>query len=120
MMGKPDAITILTLAEHIRDVGLQQWLMERKNSRQIPHRLEKVGYVSVRNDTAEDGLWRVTYVRRVKVEQSGMSPARYEDTATRVKRQVIYAKKTLTPNEQIAAARALAAEKQPLIYTDAF
>ena len=68
MMGKPDAITILTLAEHVRDVGLQQWLMERKNSRQIPHRLEKVGYVSVRNDTAEDGLWRVTYVRRVKVE----------------------------------------------------
>ena len=35
------------------------WLEDRKNRRQIPHRMEAVGYVAVRNDGAKDGLWKV-------------------------------------------------------------
>jgi hypothetical protein len=35
------------------------WLNDRKNRRAIPHRLETVGYVPVRNDDAKDGLWKI-------------------------------------------------------------
>lgn len=98
VMGDPDALTILTLAEHVADLQLRQWLMERKNSRLIPHRLEKAGYVRVRNDAdARDGLWQVSYCRRTLVSRSGVGSAVYDDGAPRVKRQAIYAKKTLTP-----------------------
>ena len=61
------------------------WLADRKNRRVIPYRLEQCGYVPVRNDMAESGLWTV-----------------------RGKRQVIYAKQSLAPRDRHAAARALA------------
>ena len=35
-----------------------EWLIDRKNRRQIPHRLEACGYVQVRNNTAEDDCGR--------------------------------------------------------------
>lgn len=58
------------------------WISDRKNRRVIPHRLEKCGYVPVRNpDAAADGQWRVNGARRV-----------------------IYALKSLSLREQIAAA----------------
>lgn len=41
------------------------WLRDRKNARQIPHRLEAAGYVAVRNPHAKDGLWRVNGRRQV-------------------------------------------------------
>jgi hypothetical protein len=83
-MGNPNAVTIARLA--LRAEGpLAVWLTDRKNSRQIPHRLEQCGLVRVRNDAAKDGQWVV----------GG-------------KRQAIYAKKTLPLREQIMAARTLA------------
>jgi hypothetical protein len=60
------------------------YLHERKNRRAIPHRMEQSGYVPVRNDAAQDGLWRV----------SGS-------------RQVIYAKRNLSLHDQIEAAMKL-------------
>ena len=110
-LENPRALTILLLAEYVRDVSFRKWLTDRKNSRQIPHRLERAGYVRVRNSGSSDGLWQVNYYRRVMVEHSGMSPAKYEDISIGVKRQAIYAKKTLTINEQLAAAEALVARK---------
>jgi hypothetical protein len=59
-------------------------MSERKNRRAIPHRLEKCGYVPVRNDDAKDGLWKVDGTR-----------------------QVIYAKSALTTGERLKAAREL-------------
>ena len=35
------------------------WLRDRKNARRIPHRLEACGYVPVRNDGANDRLWKI-------------------------------------------------------------
>ena len=58
--------------------------MERKNRRAIPHRMERCGYVPVRNPNAGDGRWKL-----------------------RGKRQVVYAKASLNLREQIAAAQAL-------------
>jgi hypothetical protein len=46
--------------------------------------LEKCGYVPVRNDGAEDGMWKIAG-----------------------KRQAMYAKKTLPLGEQLAAGRKL-------------
>ena len=58
------------------------WLLDRKNRRTIPYRLESAGYVQVRNDAAQDGLWKI----------SG-------------KRQVIYARNDLSADDRVKAAR---------------
>jgi hypothetical protein len=83
IMGWPDATTLEKIAFRA-DAETAIWLRDRKNRRILPHRLDKCGYVPVRNDDASDGLWRI----------GG-------------KRQAIYAKANLAPREQIAAARRL-------------
>ena len=82
-MHHPDATTIndlVTFAE--AEFGI--WMRDRKNRRVIRHRLEKCGYVSVRNNDAEDGLWKI-----------------------RNKRQVVYAKATMSIRDQIKAVQDL-------------
>ena len=57
-LGTPTAVTL----DEIAGPGLSEfgaWLKDRKNARQIPHRLNAVGYVVARNPRAKDGLWRV-------------------------------------------------------------
>jgi len=58
-----------------------EWLADRRNRRQIPHRLETAGYEPVRNPAAKDGLWVIN--RR---------------------RQVVYASTNLTVRDRHAAA----------------
>lgn len=75
----PEAVTIAQLA--VEAVGdFAEWLRDRKNRRQIPHRMEAAGYIPVRNDGAKDGLWKI-----------------------KSKRQAVYAKVELTPRDRIAA-----------------
>ena len=86
-MGNPEATTIDRIAAAAvtgSKLEFAGWLRELKNRRVIPRRLETCGYVPVRNDVAEDGLWRI----------GG-------------KRQAVYARKTLSGQERLAAARAL-------------
>ena len=86
-LGNPDAITLSDIQEGARSTGtldLAQWLEERKNRRIIPHRLEKVGYLAARNDTAQDGLWKIHGAR-----------------------QVVYAKSTLSVRDRFKAVEAL-------------
>jgi hypothetical protein len=80
----PDAITIAAITEQALG-NFHEWITDRKNRRAIPHRLEKCGYVQVRNDDAKDGLWVI----------AGM-------------RQVIYAKSELSILDRLQAARNLA------------
>jgi hypothetical protein len=82
-MGNPDATTLIRIAAHA-EAPLGIWLMDRKNSRQISHRLEQCGLVRVRNELAKDGLWVINR-----------------------KRQVIYAKKPLSVQERFRAARTI-------------
>jgi hypothetical protein len=83
VMGNPDATTLERVKS--RAVGdLAEWIKDRKNRRAIPHRLETCGYVPVRNDAADDGLWKINE-----------------------KRQVIYAKSALSIAERLRAARNL-------------
>jgi hypothetical protein len=68
-----------------------EWLGDRKNRRQIPHRLESCGYVPVRNAAAKDGLWKLDGAR-----------------------QAIYALASLPINERVKAAEKLASEPKPV------
>jgi hypothetical protein len=58
-LQNPPAVTIGMLTGTDVPVAFKEWLRDRKNARQIPHRMESVGYVRVRNDAANDGLWVV-------------------------------------------------------------
>src|SRR5262245_45854012 len=82
-MGRPHAVTLTDVKANAAG-GFLDWLQEHKNRRAIPHRMESAGYVPVRNDTADDGLWKI----------GG-------------KRQVVYAKAELSLRERFAAARRL-------------
>jgi hypothetical protein len=82
-LGMPDATTLIRIiACAMGDIEL--WLKDRKNRRAIPHRLERCGYVPVRNETALSGLWVING-----------------------KRQAIYAKKVLSIRDRAMAARSL-------------
>jgi hypothetical protein len=84
--GNPSAITLNRLESYAGD-DFKEWLQDRRNRRQIPHRFEAAGYVPVRNDSAKDGLWKV----------GG-------------RRQVIYARSDLTTRDRVAAASAICGE----------
>ena len=86
LLGNPPAITLDMLAEQSRHAreSFHEWLADRRNRRQIPHRLEAAGYVAVRNDARETGLWVI-----------------------HGKRQAVYARNTLSVRDRYQAATAL-------------
>jgi hypothetical protein len=43
----------------VQNIDFAEWLRDRKNNRILPHRLEKCGYVAVRNDTEGSGRWKI-------------------------------------------------------------
>jgi Family of unknown function (DUF5906) len=79
----PNALTIAQIAVRA-DEALATWMRDHRNRRMIPHRLERCGYVPVRNEGAEDGLWKL-----------------------HGKRQAIYAKSALSISDRFRAAKAL-------------
>ena len=83
-ISQPDAVTLDKLINNATG-EIEQWLLDRKNRRVIPHRLEQCGYVPVRNQAAADGLFKI----------SG-------------RRQVVYARAGLTVGERLRAAGDLA------------
>jgi Family of unknown function (DUF5906) len=83
-MGNPDATTLIKIGRAAGGKEIEAWLKDRKNRRLIPHRLEKCGYVPVRNDFAKDGFWKIGDAR-----------------------QVIYARNELSITARIAAANEL-------------
>lgn len=88
-MNNPQVLTIAALVERATAMArfdLADELRDRKSRRALPHRLERVGYVPVRNPDADDGLF--------KVQQ---------------RRQAVYAQRRLSIADQVAAARKLAA-----------
>ena len=84
----PQAVTVSQLCVYASD-PFREWLQDRRNARQLPHRMEAAGYIGVRNDGAKDGQWVVLG-----------------------KRQTIYAKRELTIRDRISAAMSLAASSR--------
>jgi hypothetical protein len=85
-LGNRPAVTLVDLATYAGE-GFRGWLEDRKNRRQVPHRLEAAGYTPVRNDAAADGLWRI-----------------------HGRRQAVYARKELAVRDRLVAASKLARE----------
>jgi hypothetical protein len=82
-LGNPDATTLIRVQNQASG-DFDSWIRDRKNRRQIPYRFDKCGYVPVRNEAADSGLWIINRVR-----------------------QVIYAKASLSVRDRLAAARRL-------------
>jgi hypothetical protein len=82
-LGSPKAVTLADIQE-TAEGAFGEWIRDRKNRRAIPHRLEKCGYVPVRNDAAKDRLWKI-----------------------HGRRQAVYASSELSFRDQITAAREL-------------
>jgi hypothetical protein len=74
-LNNPAATTLEQISRYA-DAGLCIWLRDRKNSRQIPHRMETVGYVAVRNPADKsDGRWKVGSKRQVIYARAELSTA---------------------------------------------
>jgi hypothetical protein len=71
-IGSPRAVTIERIAGSATG-GFLAWISDRKNRRAIPHRMEKCGYVPVRNDAAKDGLWKIDGARRAVYARTDLS-----------------------------------------------
>jgi len=82
-LGNPDAITSTEIAAKANG-DFADWMGDRKNRRVIPYRMERCKYVPVRNEDADDGLWKI-----------------------KNKRQVVYARSDLTLADRLRAARKL-------------
>jgi hypothetical protein len=63
-LKQPRATTLANLcASATGSVG--EWLEDRRHRRSIPHRMERCGYVTLRNPHTPDGLWRLNGKRQV-------------------------------------------------------
>ncbi len=81
-LGSPEAVTLAELIEASASSEAADWLLDRKNRRAVPHRMERCHYTPVRNPDADDGLWKL-----------------------QGRRQTVYAKASLSLRDQIAAVR---------------
>ena len=75
ILGNPDAVTLVKV-QATATGGFQDWLCDRRNRRQIPHRFEQCGYVPVRNDARRDRLWVINGRRQVVYGQGRLATAR--------------------------------------------
>ncbi|MGY4828192.1 primase-helicase family protein [Sphaerotilaceae bacterium SBD11-9] len=86
-LGQPRAVTLDMVADEANRQGIDTLandLRDRKAQRSIPHKMERAGYVAVRNPDAKDGFF-----------------------ACGGKRRVVYALQGVPMNDQIRAARDL-------------
>jgi hypothetical protein len=84
-LGNPAAVTLAQLIVAARGGEIQEWLMDRRNRRIIPYRLESCHYVPVRNPADKrDGQWKING-----------------------KRQTVYGRVDLSLEDRIEAAQAL-------------
>ena len=76
-LGNPYAVTLAQVKAAVQGDEARgdflYWLQERRNRRQLPHRFEQCGYVPVRNDAAQDGLWKIKGARQAVYGRAGMS-----------------------------------------------
>jgi hypothetical protein len=72
-LGNPDTVTLEELVEASTGSEAAEWLLERKNRRAIPHRMERCGYAAVRNPNADDGLWKLQGRRQVVYARTDLS-----------------------------------------------
>ena len=88
-------------------MDLKDWLIDKRNPRQIPRRLEDCGYTAVRNDSAKDGPWPVWFATEIVPSKPGGTP-----TITYcARRQTLYARTDIS--DRMAKATAFATANKP-------
>jgi hypothetical protein len=89
-LGRPDITTLDAVASRAGVVrpALAEWLRDRKNRRNIPHRFEACGYVAVNNPHDKGGMWKIDGVRHT-----------------------LYGSASLTERDRLAAAFTLAGRR---------
>ena len=85
-MDWPDAITIDAILRRAetKHPDFAEWLSDRRNRRQIPHRLEGAGYEPVRNPAAKDGYFVVNGKRQPVYVKSTLSVRDRHQAAARL------------------------------------
>jgi hypothetical protein len=71
-LKRPDRVTLAEI-RHAASSEFDEWLSDRRNRRVIPHRMEKCGYVRLRNDEVDDGLWKIKDKRQVVYVRANLS-----------------------------------------------
>jgi hypothetical protein len=82
-LGRPDVITLSDVVDRagLLQPAFAEWLRDRKNRRNTPHRFEDCGYAVVSNPNDTEGRWKMSRVRNT-----------------------IYGKASLTIHDRLAAA----------------
>jgi hypothetical protein len=57
-LKQPDIVTLGQIISHATP-DFRAWLLDRKNSRRIPYRMEECGYVAARNPNDTEGRWKI-------------------------------------------------------------
>jgi Bifunctional DNA primase/polymerase, N-terminal len=78
----PKVVTIGQLVGDNSYSPFSVWLLDRRNSRVIPHRFEKCGYSRVRNEAATDGQWKVGGKRQAIYGRTDLSVRERYEAAT--------------------------------------
>jgi RepB DNA-primase N-terminal domain/Family of unknown function (DUF5906)/Primase C terminal 2 (PriCT-2) len=81
-LGNPDVVTVDMIREKAASHEFLDWIDDRRNARQIHHRMGECGYVVVRNTGRQDGCWKI-----------------------KDKRQTVYAKAELSIHDRHKAAK---------------
>jgi hypothetical protein len=82
-LGNPDAVTLARIA-NMATGDFAAVILDRKNRRAMPHRLERCGYQQCRNPNAEDGLWRINGRRQAVYTRIELSPKDQFTAASRL------------------------------------
>jgi hypothetical protein len=102
---RPDAILIEQVTRHPQcSAGLAAYFTDTKLARAWAHRLEAVGYVSVRNPAAQDNLWKIGPRRRMIYAKSELAPAQAQQAV----RDLIERESKLAPTrttQEVAVAQ---------------
>jgi hypothetical protein len=67
--------------------GIGEWLEDRRHRRSIPHRMERCGYVPLRNPGADDGLWKIDGKRQVVYVQAKLTAEQRQDVLEQLLQQ---------------------------------
>ena len=83
--------------------NLHEWLFSKASRRQFPARLEKLGFIQVRNPDAQDGLWKIQQWKCVGAGKI----ARWEPIEGKGQRAAIYGSQRVAVRAQYEAAARL-------------
>jgi hypothetical protein len=98
-LGEPKIVTLALILEKSTVAAALEWLLAPKSRRSIPHRLERCGYVAVRNpEAASNGLWRINGRRQTLYGKSSLTPEQRQAAATKYATEANTKAKTASNN----------------------